>query len=187
MQEIQTYTAFLGEVMLASGPLHETIPSVKAKFDEDPGASVLIFEDNTGKQVDFDLRGTLNDVLSRVAPMKPQTGPGRPKLGVVSREISLLPRHWAWLEEQANGASATIRRLVDEARLRDVEAQGDRLSRDAISRFMSAMAGNLPGYEEALRALFAGDRSRFDGQIRNWPTDIRDHIDRLSLTAFRKA
>jgi hypothetical protein len=47
----------------------------------------LIFHDQTGKQVDFDLRGSIREVLERVAPKPVRTGPGRPRLGVTSREV----------------------------------------------------------------------------------------------------
>src|SRR5437868_1777823 len=128
---------------------------VKSRFDQDPGAPILIFEDESGRQVDFDLRGTLSELLARAVPSRARTGPGRPRLGVVAREISLLPRHWEWLEQQPNGASAAIRRLVDEARKRNPEEERRRLAIEAASRFMSAMAANLPNYEEATRALLA--------------------------------
>ena len=147
MTEDLTYTAFAGEKMIASGPLPAMLPKVKECFDGSDSALFSIFEDQTGRQVDFDLRGTLAEVLANAAPVRPRSGPGRPKLGVVSREISLLPRHWTWLEKQPNGASAALRRLVDQARKQDPDKQRARLARDATIRFMSAMAGNLPGYE----------------------------------------
>ena len=139
---------------------------------------ILIFEDQTGRQVDFDLRGTLEEVLARVAPTR-RAGPGRPRLGVVSREVSLLPRHWDWLEQQPNGISAALRRLVDEARKRDPDEERARLAREAASRFMTAIAGDLPGYEEASRALFAKDHERFSQRIAAWPEDIRLHLESL--------
>jgi hypothetical protein len=172
----QTYTAFLGEALIASGSIERIIPIVKARFDQGEGSLFLIFEDQSGRQVDFDLGGTVNEVLARTLPGRSRSGPGRPKLGVVSREISLLPRHWDWLEEQPNGASAALRRLVDQARKREPGEQRARLARDAAGRFMSAMAGNFPGYEEASRALYAGNRSRFEELTLNWPRDIREYI-----------
>jgi hypothetical protein len=172
----QTYTAFLGEALIASGSIGRIIPIVKARFDQGEGSLFLIFEDQSGRQVDFDLRGAVNEVLARALPGRSRSGPGRPKLGVVSREISLLPRHWDWLEEQPNGASAALRRLVDQARKREPGEQRARLAREAAGRFMSAMAGNFPGYEEASRALYAGNRSRFEELTLNWPRDIREYI-----------
>jgi hypothetical protein len=179
MEQQKTYTAFVGQQLAASGPVDQVLTSVKPWFDHDPGAPILIFEDVTGRQVDFDLRGALEDVITRARPDPPRTGPGRPKLGVVAREISLLPRHWEWLEQQPNGASAAIRRLVDEARKSNPEQERTRLAIEAASRFLSSMAGNLPNYEEATRALFGRNRARLDELIRDWPRDIRLHVARL--------
>jgi uncharacterized protein len=178
-----TYTAFDSNELIASGPLEEMLPLVKERFDRQAGVPLLIFEDQTGQQVDFDLRGKIKHVLARALPA-PRSGPGRPKLGVVSREVSLLPRHWDWLEQQPNGASAALRRLVDQARKQDPERQRARLAMDAAIRFMSAMAGNLPGFEEASRALYGADGARFAHLIRAWPRDIRDHVQRLAEPAF---
>ena len=172
-----TYTAFVGEKRIASGRLAAVLESAR----EHRGAkrTLLLFDDLTGRQVDFDLRGSLEEVLAR-AEGRERTGPGRPKLGVVSREVSLLPRHWDWLEAQPNGISAALRRLVDEARKRAPEAERARAARDAASRFMWAMAGNLPDFEEASRALFADDRARFTELTRRWPKDVRAHVVRMA-------
>ena len=171
--ETSTYTAFLGWNRVASGKFEPMLRQIKEI--KDPGdQTVLIFEDQTGRQVDFDLRGSIDEVLARIAPKTNRTGPGRPKLGVVSREISLLPRHWEWLEAQPQGASAAIRRLVDDARKQD--SGETRAKIDAIGRVMSAIGGNLPGFEEAYRALYARDRERLTAQIADWPTDLRDYI-----------
>ena len=179
MEKNNTYAAFLGANLLASGTLDEVLPALKSRFDDDPGALVLIFEDQTGRQVDFDLRGTLADVQCRYCPAPVRVGPGRPKLGVVAREISLLPRHWEWLEQQPNGASAAIRRLIDDARKRNPGEQEARSAIEAAGRFLSAMAGDLPGYEEASRALYARNKKRFHELTREWPRDIRLHADHL--------
>jgi len=168
-----TYTAFLGWTRVASGPLEAALRQIK-ETKEPADQTLLIFEDGTGKQVDFDLRGSIDDVLARVAPKSARTGPGRPKLGVVSREISLLPRHWEWLEAQPQGASAAIRRLVDDARKQDPGESRAKI--DAVGRVMSAIGGNLPGFEEAYRALYARDRDRLAAQIADWPPDLRDYI-----------
>ena len=116
-------------------------------------------------------------------PEPKRAGPGRPKLGVTSREVSLLPRHWEWLEDQGTGVSAALRRLVDEARRREPEAARARRARDAAGCFMWAMAGNLPGFEEASRALYAGDEARLEGLVEGWPPDVRDHALRLARRA----
>lgn len=180
MDSTFSFTAFLGATQVASGDLATLLSGVKPLFDRDAGASLLIFEDRTGRQVDFDLRGSLAEVLARVVPVAPRTGPGRPKLGVVAREISLLPRHWEWLEGQPSGASAAIRKLVDAARSKDEGAGRARAAREAASRFLTAMAGDLPGYEEATRALFAGNGERFAETMREWPGDIREYALRLT-------
>ena len=183
MDEAATYTAFAGEFLIASGPLEKLLPVVKEKFDHKDCGLILIFHDETGKQVDFELRGTLEGVLSAAIPAKPVAGPGRPRLGVISREISLLPRHWDWLEEQQCGASAAIRRLVEDARKKDPSEQRARMAKEATGRFLSAMAGNRPGYEEATRALYAGNWSRFQQLIRPWPKDIRRYAEAMAKCA----
>ena len=176
MEDRQTFSAFAGERCIVSGPLQTMLRTTKEWFDRDPGERVLIFEDRTGRQVDFDFRGTADEVVARAAPAPPRAGPGRPRLGVISREVSLLPRHWDWLELQPNGISAALRRLVEEARKRDPEEEQARLAREAASRFMTAMAGNLPDFEEASRALFGKDHERFEQLIRDWPADVRAHL-----------
>jgi hypothetical protein len=178
MDNEQSYTAFKGQSMIASGPLENVLLELKKRFDVDKSVMLLVFDDATGRQVDFDLRGTEAQVLARALPAQ-RTGPGRPKLGVVSREISLLPRQWEWLEEQPSGASAALRRLVDEARRREQGRQRVRLALDAAARFMSAMAGNLPGFEEATRALYAKDRARVESLTSKWPRDVRKHMLQL--------
>jgi hypothetical protein len=182
MDEDLTYTAFAGHNLVATGTLRSVLSTVKPLFDQDPGASVQIFEDHSGRQLDFDLRGSLNEVLARALPQR--TGPGRPKLGVVPREVSLLPRHWEWLEQQPNGASAALRRLVDEARRKDPGEQRVRMTIEATDRFLSAMAGNLPGYEEATRALYNRDRGRLNELTAPWPEDLRAHVERLTAGSF---
>jgi uncharacterized protein len=179
-----TYTAFAAHRKIASGSPAEIATALR----ERPGGdeSVLVFNDETGAQVDLDLRGTPEEIAARYAPEpEPKPGPGRPKLGVVSREVSLLPRHWEWLARQPGGASAAIRRLVEEARRHWDEDEESRHARDAAHRFMYAMAGDFPGFEEASRALYAGDFARLDELIQPWPADVRDHARRLLLPAVR--
>jgi hypothetical protein len=124
-------------------------------------------------------------VLARALPPAGAARPGRPRLGVVGREVSLLPRHWEWLEQQPSGISAALRRLVDEARKREPGKQKARALREAASRFMTAMAGDLPGFEEASRALFAGEERRFERLVRGWPADVRKHALRWVREAAR--
>lgn len=179
MDELRTYTAFNGDRMIASGALPDVLRAAKRLVERDPDAQPLFFDDDTGHQFGFDLRGTIDQVLARALPPVPPPSRGRPRLGVVSREVSLLPRHWEWLEQQPNGISAALRRLVDEARKRDPDAQRARRARDAASRVMTALAGDRPNFEEASRALFAGDYARLQSLTRRWPIDIRRHLARL--------
>lgn len=176
-----SYSAFSGDRLIAFGALADVLSASKAHTDEEGGEGLplLIFEDRSGRQIDFDFSGSLEEVLRRALPPPARTGPGRPKLGVVSREVSLLPRHWQWLEEQPQGISAGLRRLVDEARRRNPGEQRARRGREALSKFMTAMAGNREHYEEATRALFAGDQPRLESLIGEWPEDIRAHVLRV--------
>jgi hypothetical protein len=188
----KTFTAFQGQRRLASGPAGEVALVVK-RVAPRPDEPIIIFEDATGRSIDFDLRGGDREVLARLAKLIPppveETAPpteprgrGRPKLGVVAREVTLLPRHWEWLGAQPGGASVALRKLVDEARRASGDKDRERQARDAAYHFMSTMAGNLAHFEEASRALFADDRRRFTGLIADWPTDIRDHIVKLAYS-----
>lgn len=168
-----TYVAFAGVRRIATGPLDEVLPVLKQRFDADRSEAVLVFDTGTGRQVDFDLRGSLDEVLARVAPSETR-GPGRPRLGVKSREVTLMPRHWEWLEQQPNGISAALRRLVEQAIKAHPGRERARRMRAALSNFLSAMAGDRPNYEEACRALFAGDNERFEALITRWPKDVRE-------------
>lgn len=188
-----TYAAFAGDGLIAAGDLVTTVRGVKERLDAGESRTVLVFEDQTGSQIDFDWRGKPDEVIERLArhpmfkrraadeesPAPAQRGPGRPRLGVVCREVSLLPRHWQWLGDQKGGASAALRRLVDEARKRGDGAQRARLAWEAAGRFMWAMAGDLRGFEEASRALYARDVDRLAAITASWPADIRSHVDRL--------
>jgi hypothetical protein len=179
-----TYTVFAGSRHLVSADLRAMLARVWEHL-EAGGEPALIFEDRTGRQIDFDFRGTLEEVLARAAPPTRRPGPGRPKLGVVSREVSLLPRHWEWLEGQPSGISSALRRLVDEARKREPDKERARLAREAAGAFMWGMAGDRPGFEEASRALFAGDQERLEGLVRDWPRDVRSHLLQLTRQAKR--
>jgi uncharacterized protein len=184
MHDEHTYAAFEGDKLIAAGDLATVLSKAKGRFDRGHAERLILFEDQTGRQVDFDFRGTVEEVVARAIPKPRPQGRGRPKLGVLSREVSLLPRHWEWLEEQPNGISAALRRLIDEARKRDPGEQRRRLAREAAYRFMTAMAGNLEGYEEATRALFAKDQERFASLVRPWPADVRKHAARLAEPSF---
>lgn len=177
-----TYSAFAGHRRVGAGTLEEMLRAVKA-YLETGGEPVLIFDDESGRQVDFDFSGSADDVVTRATAAGTRTGPGRPKLGVVSREVSLLPRHWEWLEEQPNGISAALRRVIDDARKRESGAQRARRIRDAAAKFMWSAGGDLPGFEEAARALYARDYGRLAELTSAWPPDIRAHVEQLATRA----
>jgi hypothetical protein len=175
---MDTYIAFLGWRCIADGPLELVLEACKTQIDGGPEAigQLLIFHQQTGNQVDFDFRGAIADVLARVAPKPERVGPGRPRLGVISREVSLLPRHWEWLETQPSGASAALRRLVDDARRHDPGDAQNSLVIQATGRVMTALTGNLPGFEEAYRMLYARDRTRLAECVKDWPEDVRAYV-----------
>lgn len=195
METHRTYTAFAGTRCIASGDRSSMLLATKKYVDRKEPDSILIFEDQTGTQIDFDFRGTPDEVLERISshphfaateePTQPRSGPGRPKLGVVCREVSLLPRHWDWLEHQRGGISVALRKLIDEARKGGLGAEHARIAREAASKFMWAMAGNLPGFEEASRALFAKDHDKLGSLIAKWPKDLRNHVQKLVDEAVR--
>jgi len=195
-RDYPTCTAFSGERLLASGPAWEVALAVKAMLDANDAAPLLIFDDTTGRQLDFDLRGSDAEIMARLKPAdaSPDTAqaeaaraPGRPKLGVVAREVTLLPRHWDWLASQPGGASVTLRKLVDAARAAGQGTERVRTAQQTADRFMSAMLGNAAGYEEASRALYAGDGPRFHELSAGWPADLRDYARRLAAPAFAAA
>jgi hypothetical protein len=181
--------AFEGDRLIASGDLDEVARAVKQALDRRDDASILVFDDASSGPVEEVLVRlpdvTSTPVASDDAPSAPR-GPGRPKLGVVAREITLLPRHWDWLAQQPGGASVAIRKLVEEARRTGEDKDRLRQAREAAYRFMSVMAGNKPHYEDAIRALFAGDPARFEELIAGWPADVRDHVSRLAERTFRR-
>lgn len=179
--------AFEGTSCLAHGPLGEVALAVKAAVDRGVEREILIFDAVTSRPLEIDTRGTDDDVLGRLLPEPVDAaqarGRGRPKLGVVAREVTLLPRHWDWLKAQPGGASVTLRKLVDEAR-RGNDRGKLKAAQESAYRFMSAVAGNLTDFEEATRALFAGDKPRFAALVAPWPQDVRDHANRLADAVF---
>jgi uncharacterized protein len=197
------WTAFAGSRRISAGALSDVALAAKEAIERGEQTPVLIF-DGASRVVDVDFRGSDADVIARLAPdastgddtlvdddnaspyrdsLTPR-GRGRPKLGVVAREVTLLPRHWDWLATQPGGASAAVRRLVDEARQAYAEKDQLRHAKESAYRFMSAMAGNEPGFEEATRALFAGNKARFAEMTERWPRDVRDHARTLAARAF---
>ncbi len=206
-------TAFQGTRRVAAGTPLAVALALKELLRAESAAAgageLLVFDDESSEPVELDLRGTAAEVRRRLtdpqagtgsasrapageedagaAAAAPSSGPrgrGRPRLGVVAREVTLLPRHWEWLGAQPGGASVTLRRLVEEARRTGAARERVRLARESAFRFMSALAGNEAGFEEAARALFAGDADRFERFTERWPPDVRDHARRLAGRAF---
>ncbi len=197
-------TAFVNVERVASGELQAVALECKARIDAGESRLILIYDDATAQPVEVDLRGSADDVLRRLvedqepdglpaeAPAGPGTseneagprGPGRPRLGVVGREVTLLPRHWEWLNAQPGGASVALRKLVEQARRENAGKDRVRRAQEVAFRFMSAMVGNESGFEEATRALFAGDRERFESYSASWPVDLREYARALAADAF---
>ncbi|HKR89994.1 MAG TPA: DUF2239 family protein [Phenylobacterium sp.] len=173
-----TWTLFDGERRMAAGPPPEVAAAAHAVAAGDHDGPLLVFDDASGKVVDLDLRGSAEEVADRYTPKVAPRPRGRPKLGVVAREVTLLPRHWEWLNAQPGGASVALRKLVEQARR--TGADDRKVRQEAAYRFMASMAGDLPGYEEALRALFADDRTAFDARMKSWPADVAGHAARLA-------
>ncbi|MBN4666422.1 DUF2239 family protein [Pandoraea nosoerga] len=183
------FTVFRDMRRIASGSLADAAIAYQQATMADPNAAVFIFDDLHGDTRDVDVRGTAVDIRARYgtpAPAAPagEAAPartrGRPKLGVVSREVTLLPRHWEWLAGQPGGASVALRKLVDEARRRHAGRDLQRRAQERAYRFMSTIAGDLPGFEEASRALFANDLEALGSRMAGWPDDVRAHVLRLA-------
>lgn len=179
------YIAFNGAHRLAWGDLIETALVAKAALDADASAQILVF-DGDGRPVDIDYRGGPDAVVARLKARfaGPPRGPGRPKLGVTAREVTLLPRHWEWLAKQPGGASVALRKLVERASRETDGAGRVRRAQEIAYRFMSAMAGNEPGFEEAARALFGSNQPHFEAMTATWPEDVRSHAMALAAGAF---
>lgn len=183
------WVAFAGKKCIASGPPRKVAVQVKAFVDVHPEVFVLIFDARSSQPVELDLRGSVSSVLRKIPRevgndsgrvSKPELnssrGPGRPKLGVLAREVTLLPRHWDWLASQPGGASVVLRKLVEEAQRSSRESDRIREAQEAAYRFMHAMAGDEPGFEEAARALFANDLPNLRDHLGKWPRDVRRHM-----------
>lgn len=184
--------AFDGHHRIASGSLAKVVLATKHALKGGAAGPVLIFDDRSGRPIDVDFRGTDDEVLARLpASAGVETvvarGPGRPKLGVVAREVTLLPRHWDWLASQPGGASGTLRRLVEEARRASGGQDRRREASEAVDRFMLAMTGNLPDYEEASRAFWRRESERFTQLTEAWPADVREHVRLLAERAWGDA
>lgn len=181
----RTFTAFLGHCRMAAGDLRAVAAAAAAVGQQ---GALVILDDATGRPVELDVRGgadrAVEEYIARATqlddtpPRRP--GRGRPRLGVVAREVTLLPRHWEWLGRQPGGASAALRRLVEEARRAATADDRARETQETLYRVMSTLAGDAAGFEEASRALFAGDDARFDGIVAAWPADVAAYVGRLA-------
>jgi hypothetical protein len=188
--------AFEGGRRIAAGQPADVAMAVRRRQAAAGKHPILVFDYASSRPIEFDLRGTEKDIRTRLAASPPAAAPdetaseetrrrpGRPRLGVVPREVTLLPRHWDWLNAQPGGASVALRRLVDEARRTKGRSQALRARQEAAYRFITAVAGDWPNYEEANRALFAGDAERFVQLTEGWPVDARDHARTLANAAF---
>ncbi|MGA2539117.1 MAG: DUF2239 family protein [Terracidiphilus sp.] len=208
-----TFSAFAGTRLIACGDLRPVAFKAQVSSTLEEHVPVLIFDDRSGEVIEINLRATPAEFSRQVEeleragslragpagagpagagparaeallPGEGPRGPGRPRLGVVAREVTLLPRHWDWLASQPGGASVALRKLVEGARRTNQETDRLRLAKEAAYRFMSTMAGNEPGFEEAARALFAGDEERFVKFAEAWPVDVATHALRLAAPAW---
>ncbi len=184
-----TFTAFNGHTLLSQGDLREVVLQVKAHIGKSSNSPVLIFSDATGKTIDFNFHGTKLEIMKRLEVYTSSgpseiAGPGRPKLGVASREVSLLPRHWEWLATQRGGASATLRLLVEEAMKKASSTQSVKQVQERAYHIMQILAGDMKGYEEALRAMYKKDRKAFYKNIETWPIDVINYLIQSTRPIF---
>lgn len=182
--EQQRCTAFAGSRCIATGELKDVALRVKAALEAGEQEPVLIFDDASSQLVEVDFRGTSAEVAGRLTVVEERRRPGRPKLGVVAREVTLMPRHWEWLNGQPGGASVALRKLVEQARRVNEGADRARAAQESAYRFMTAMAGNECGYEGAIRALFARDQARLESMTESWPEGVRSHALKLAARAL---
>ena len=190
---ISQITAFEVEKIFCSGPKIEVILAMKNELSKSPNKRFLCFEDTSGQQIDFDISGTKEEIIQRLSthtitapePISADENKaidkklGRPKLGVVPKEVTLLPRHWLWLGAQSGGASATIRRLVEQASKANSGENKRKKCQESAYRFLSAVAGNYPNYEEVLRAIFRDDEKMISNLTSEWPKDIVTYAQKL--------
>lgn len=187
--------AFAGHQRIASGPLCEVVLEAHPWTSRLDAGPVLVFDDLTSQLVEVDYRGSAMDAANRLLPASAspeapsegagedttaeKRGPGRPKMGVVAREVTLLPRHWEWLNQQSGGASVALRKLVEDARKTHADRDRKRQAADAVHRFLHALAGDLPQFEEVTRAFHASDFPRMTELMATWPEGVREHVERL--------
>lgn len=188
LRRARTYSAFAdhGRHLATAEDLDALLAQAEAELAGGRARHLTIFDDATGDRSEFDAPGASEAVrrhLGQAPDLAARSGPGRPKLGVTSREVSLLPRHWEWLGLQPGGASAAIRRLVDEARARRPATDASRQAADALYKTISVLGGNLPNFEEASRALYAGDFERLTALTAGWEDGLAAHVARRAELA----
>lgn len=191
MDKIETYTAFDNTSIIAHGSLRDVILKTKKILGKSENSSFLIFSDSTGKTIDFNFQGTEKEILKRLEIFVSNSDekielarPGRPKLGVISREISLLPRHWEWLATQSSGASSSIRNLIEDAIKKSTSKVSLKQQQEKVYRVMTTLAGDLDGYEEAIRSLYKRDRESFIKFTKGWSKDLRSYLEKLTNDVF---
>lgn len=190
LHDVTSCIAFDGQKRIARGALTEVVRAAKQALDAGSAGPLLIFDEHSSCPIEIDVRGTVDEVLARLTPHVVAAapvvsrGPGRPKLGVVPREVTLLPRHWNWLGQQSGGASAVLRRLVEQSIRNGGAKERARQAVESVDRFMRVMAGDAPDYEEASRAFYRGERERFIALTTAWPADVRAHLQQLAAIAW---
>ena len=184
------YTAFENKKILTEGNLNEVATIVFHRLKENKSANILIFSDQSGRIIDLGFSGTERQMLERLKiychqEIQSYPGAGRPRLGVVTREISLLPKHWEWLLGQDGGASACLRKLIDEKMSEsELPKKAIMFAQEKTYKFLHAIAGDLPNFENAIRYLYRKDQSSFLKQISDWPDDVQTYALKLSKIVF---
>lgn len=184
---LPSHSSFIGHELLISGSALDNALCIKRTLANNASARILSFDNRSGQQLDFDLSGSDEQIAQRLTqasepepePAPGKRGRGRPKLGVVAREVTLLPRHWEWLSAQPGGASVTLRKLVDAARRNNTDLDQTRQRQERAYNFLSAIAGDLPGFEDATRALFRNDLKALATRTAEWPAALRSHLQLL--------
>lgn len=176
-----THVLFRGNRLIARGSLTEIAAAAwDVRNGADVGDALIAVDRETGGRADLTLGDGRDAAIARASalddpPPVMRRGRGRPRLGVIGREVTLLPAQWRWLEGQTGSASAVLRRLVHEAMKGNVPSIGTGTDGiQAADRFLAMFAGDLPGYEEATRWLYRRDRERFAARMEGWPEDVRD-------------
>ena len=190
--------AFSNNQCVAEGMPEQVVTDLKSLVNQQPESKLIILDAATSRTVEIDFRESPSTILAKqFRPAEPtpsvaadqseretKRGRGRPKLGVVSKEVTLLPRHWDWLSKQPGGISVALRKLVEEARRGNAEEDQRRSAENSAYRFMTVLAGDAPGYEEAIRSLYAGDLPKLLEIIENWPSDVARHTESLARDAI---